>query len=154
MIGIIFTLQPHQQAGTYELTSIVDFDIDLQSISEIRLTESYICNFEIVIEVLSKYEFTSIENFLRAYKYYTLAELTLEDLAKKERFLTDYHCINFLFEESNVDKVSIAQLLIAMSNLLRLANEYNVDELHFMSMRIVRKFSETLNKNIYFITEY
>jgi hypothetical protein len=93
-------------------------------------------------------------NFCRAYKYYTLAELTLEDIAEKERFLADYHAIKFLAEKSYLSSVDAVRLLTQLSNLLRLMSENKVDEIHLFTMRVIRKYSEILQKDIFFITEY
>ena len=86
----------------------------------------------------------------RAYK--VLIEITEEELLEKEKFLTDYHVLNFLSSETAVDKVSIASVFTAISNMLRLCRDYKVDEIHCFSLRIVR--IERENKTYFLVTDY
>ena len=90
----------------------------------------------------------------KRYKYYELLDISQEDLAQKERFLADYHVLRYLEKEACTDRVIIGRLAVALSNLLRFCSGYNIDELHYMSIRIIRKFSEILQKDIFVITEY
>jgi len=86
----------------------------------------------------------------RAYK--VLIEITEEELLEKEKFLTDYHVLNFLSSETAVDKVSIASVFTAISNMLRLCRDYKVDEIHCFSLRLVR--IEREEKTYFLITDY
>jgi len=69
---------------------------------------------------------------------YTYKQLTSIDLSKVRvlRFLTDYHSVRFLARETGLDNVSVSEILIALSNLLRLADENYVDEINLMSIRL------------------
>jgi len=86
----------------------------------------------------------------RAYK--VLIEITEEELLEKEKFLTDYHVLNFLANETAVDKVSIASVFTAISNMLKLCRDYKVDEIHCFSLRLVR--IEREEKTYFLITDY
>jgi len=92
--------------------------------------------------------------FQKVYKYYELIDLTLEDLAEKEKFLTDYHVLRYLEKETWTDRVTIGRLAVALSNLMRFCSAQDVQEFHYMSLRFVKKYSELLGKDIFFITEY
>jgi hypothetical protein len=96
----------------------------------------------------------SIDVFGRVYKYYDLLDVSIDDMMTKERFLADYHVLRYLERESLLDRVSIGRVAVALSNLLRLCAGYDIDELHYVSLRIIRKFSEKLQKDIFIITEY
>ena len=96
----------------------------------------------------------SIDVFGRIYKYYDLLDVSIEDMMTKERFLADYHVLRYLERESLLDRVSVGRVAVALSNLLRLCSGYDIDELHYVSLRIIRKFSEKLQKDIFVITEY
>jgi hypothetical protein len=96
----------------------------------------------------------SVDVFGRVYKYYDLLDVSIEDMITKERFLADYHVLRYLERESLLDRVSVGRVAVALSNLLRLCAGYDIDELHYVSLRIIRKFSEKLQKDIYIITEY
>jgi hypothetical protein len=96
----------------------------------------------------------SIDVFGRVYKYYDLLDVSIDDMMTKERFLADYHVLRYLERESLLDRVSVGRVAVALSNLLRLCSGYDIDELHYVSLRIIRKFSEKLQKDIYIITEY
>jgi len=96
----------------------------------------------------------SVDVFGRVYKYYDFLDVSEEDMMTKERFLADYHVLRYLERESFLDRVSVGRVAVALSNLLRLCSGYDVDELHYMSLRIIRKFSEKLQKDIFVITEY
>lgn len=154
MLTIAFNLLSKKSSVKEGISFVSDFVINIESFSEVYIAQSYTADFSISLEIFSVFVYSKTENFLKAYKYWTLAEITLEDIAKKEKFLTDYHIINFLANQTGLDKVSTTAILVAISNLLRLANSYEVDEMHFVSFRVFRKFSETIGKNIFFITEY
>jgi len=154
MLTIAFNLLGKKSSVKEGISFVSDFAINIESFSEIYTAQSYTADFPISLEVFSLFVHSKTENFLKAYKYRALAEITLEDVAKREKFLTDYHIINFLANQTGLDKVSITAVLVAISNLLRLTNNYEVDEMHFVSFRVFRKFSKTMGKNIFFITEY
>ncbi len=154
MLTVTVFLSGKAQTVEYILIREVDFFVDFQT--EINTYPTIVLenNFQVAIEAICAYVYAKEENFLRHYRYYQLIELTTEDIIKKERFLTDFHVINFLWKETTVDKVDICRLLVGLSNLLRLASVRNVDEIHALSLRIFRKFSDQLQKDIFFITEY
>jgi len=72
-----------------------DFQLDLTS-------EQVLSSAQIREETFQ--DFTSEQTFVvvnevtfqKVYKYYELIDLTLEDLAEKEKFLTDYHVLRYL----------------------------------------------------------
>jgi hypothetical protein len=123
---------------------------------ETVLKTSVLSNFDFlsVLGFQEKLIAVSIDVFGRIYKYYDLLDVSIEDMMTKERFLADYHVLRYLEKESLLDRVSVGRVAIALSNLLRLCSGYDIDELHYMSLRIIRKFSEKLQKDIYIITEY
>jgi len=98
----------------------------------------------------------TITDCLGGYKY-SYAELLklYEDITKPaERFIPDYFTLRYLEKEAILDRASIARLAIALSNLLRLATENDVDDIHFMSLRIRKVYSEALQKYFFVITDY
>jgi len=98
----------------------------------------------------------TIIDCLSGYKY-SYAELLklYEDITKPaERFIPDYFALRYLEKEAILDRASIARLAIALSNLLRLATENDVDDIHFMSLRIRKVYSEALQKYFFVITDY
>lgn len=149
-LSISFTTE----LSSNELIYVSDFEINILSETEIILTESKTENFQLLIDIKNVFENRKIENIFKGYKYYQLVELTQEDLAQKEKFLTDYHTLNWLSREAGISKVELAEAIIALSNLLRFCAYYGVDEIHLLSLRLFRKFSDTLKKNLFIITEY
>jgi len=98
----------------------------------------------------------TIVDCLGGYKY-SYAELLklYEDITKPvERFIPDYFTLRYLEKEAILDRASIARLAVALSNLLRLATENDVDDIHFMSLRIRKVYSESLQKYFFVITDY
>jgi len=154
MLTVTVLLSGKVQIAKYYLVQEVDFIVDIQAETNTYSTIIFENDFQISMEVVHAYTYAKEENFLKPYKYYQLIEITLEDMMRKERFLADFHVINFLWNETTVDKVDICRLLVGLSNLLRLASAYSVDEIHALSLRILRKFSDQLKKDIFFITEY
>jgi len=152
MINITCSVQSALSKISSEVIKIIDFPLSIESISEIHLTTSSIAEFTVYLESSSIFSYEVVRNFLKAYKYYDLAELPLEELIQKERFLADYHVLNFLMNETAVDKVSITNVLVALSNLLRLCKNYEIDEIFALSLRIARLVSE--DKTYFVITEY
>jgi hypothetical protein len=151
---IIIPILSSGKAGGNQLITVCDFTIDIQAIPEIHETQRFFTDFQIPLEVLNVYDYKTTENFLRAYKYYTLIEITQEDLIRREKFLTDYHTVKFIANDGGIDRINVALSLVGLSNLLRLASEFGVDEIHAVSLRIFRKRSEVLNKDVFIITEY
>ena len=154
MLTVTVLLSGKVQIAKYYLVQEVDFIVDIQAETNTYSTIIFENDFQISMEVVHAYTYAKEENFLKPYKYYQLIEITLEDMMRKERFLADFHVINFLWNETTVDKVDICRLLVGLSNLLRLASVHSVDEIHALSLRIFRKFSDQLKKDIFFITEY
>jgi len=152
MFNIRFTLFAKIAVQAKEVIVLTEFPAIFEAIAEIHLTASSIAEFTIDIESLTVFSYEVVRNFLKAYKYYDLAELEIEELIQKERFLADYHVLNFLMNEAAVDKVSITNVLVALSNLLRLCKNYEIDEIFALSLRIARLVSE--NKTYFVITEY
>ncbi len=154
MLTVTVLLSGKAQTIEYVLAREVDFFVDIQAETNTCSAVILENNFQVAIEATCTFLYAKEENFLRHYRYYQLIELTTEDIIKKERFLADFHVVNFLWNETTVDKVDICRLLVGLSNLLRLASVYSVDEIHALSLRILRKYSDQLRKDIFFITEY
>ncbi len=153
MLNINFSLSAQKKAEeVQEITFITDFSLQIESIHVAYLVSEYITDFSLQIESILVFKFEKTVNFLRAYTYETLIEISEEELLEKEKFLPDYHTLNFLSSETAVDKVSIASIFTAVSNLLRLCRDYEVDEIHSFSLRIVRIKRE--DKTYFLITDY
>ena len=105
-----------------------------------------------IAEEFSSQSAIYFEENLSKRPYKVLIEITEEELLEKEKFLTDYHVLNFLSSETAVDKVSIASVFTAISNMLRLCRDYKVDEIHCFSLRLVR--IEREEKTYFLITDY
>jgi hypothetical protein len=90
-------------------------------------------------------------------KQYTYNELIVKfhDLSKiVDNFLPDWYTLRYLQKESILDRASVARVAIALSNLLRLAVENEIDEIHFVTLRFRKIFIEEVNKDIFVITDY
>jgi hypothetical protein len=88
------------------------------------------------------------------YSYDQLLTL-FEDITKPaDRFVPDYFTLRYLEKEAMLDRASVAMLAVALSNLLRLATENDVDDIHFVSLRIRKIYSEVLQKFFFVITDY
>lgn len=83
--------------------------------------------------------------------YRELVSISEEALARKEKFLADYHTVRWLAKESGTNEYYVAKIAVALSNLLRLCEEYEVDEVYLVSMRIIRVRSE--NKTFFVIVQ-
>lgn len=138
----------------YEITNETDFSIYLICEQIIRELSIYEQSFLIDITTEIHKKAINTQNFLKAYTYTTLIEISMNDILQKEKFLTDYHSINYLADEAGVTKVDVFRVLIAISNLLRQANSVGVDEIHLASIRVFRKYSPELKKTFYIISEF
>jgi hypothetical protein len=138
------------------ISHVIENEDWLSFSDEIVLKTSVLSNsdFFSVLGSQEKLIAVSIDVFGRIYKYYDLLDVSIEDMMTKERFLADYHVLRYLEKESLLDRVSVGRVAVALSNLLRLCSGYDIDELHYLSLRIIRKFSEKLQKDIFIITEY
>jgi len=129
-----------------ELIENLDFDLESlhikQIISErISFVEDYSLKlYNLVIDYFFKLSYSQITN------------ITLEDFLSA-RFLPDYHVIEYLAKEAQLDRYSVSKVLVALSNLLRDCQEYDVRQVNAISLRIHKAIMND-NKTVFVITEY
>ena len=88
------------------------------------------------------------------YSYSELLELFADITTPADRFVPDYFTLRYLEKETILDRASVAMLAVALSNLLRLTIDNDVDDIHFVSLRIRKVYSEAFQKYFFVITEY
>lgn len=118
-----------------------------------RITEKLYVALEQVIQIATKIiKRIIMASTLNRRSYRVLIEITDEDMMRKERFLADYHTLQYIAKNSGLSIPDTAVAINNLSNLLGLCDTLEVDEIHAVSMRIVRI---TKNGKTYFlITEY
>jgi hypothetical protein len=99
---------------------------------------------------LNLHEF--IIDYLFKLSYSQITSIALEDFLSA-RFLPDYHTIEYLANESQLDRYSVSKVLVALSNLLRDCQEYDVRQINAISLRIHKAIMNN-NKTVFVITEY
>lgn len=151
---IVYSYPYSSIAGVVEQVREADFTVEIsteQVLHEVQVNEA-LFEFEITEEYFIK--LVNEQNFLRAYTYKALIEISEEDIIEKERFLPDYHSLRWIAEEAGVSVVDVAKVFVALSNLLRVCDVRIVDEVHLVSLRLFRKFAEQINKTVFIITEF
>jgi hypothetical protein len=104
-----------------------------------------------------KFKIKILDELFKQGKQYTYNELIVkfQDLTQiVDNFLPDWHSLRYLQKESILDRASVARVAVALSNLLRLAVENEIDEIHLVTLRIRKIFIEEVNKDIFVITDY
>lgn len=71
--------------------------------------------------------------------YYDLIQIPSEEIYQTKGFLPDYHTLLILERLSGIDKVDIARVLTHIANVLRLARDYNLSEVNFLTFKVVRE---------------
>jgi len=132
----------------------LSFEDDLKNI--VKITESpdqVLLNF---LDVF-KFKIKILDDLFKQGKQYTYNELIVkfQDLSKiVDNFLPDWYSLRYIQKESILDRASVARVAVALSNLFRLAVENEIDEIHFVTLRIRKIFIEEVNKDIFVITDY
>jgi hypothetical protein len=93
-----------------------------------------------------------IVDYLFKLSYSQITSIALENFLSA-RFLPDYHVIEYLAKESQLDRYSISKVLVALSNLLRDCQEYDVRQINAISLRIHKAIMNE-NKTVFVITEF
>jgi hypothetical protein len=91
-------------------------------------------------------------DYLFKLSYSQITSITLEDFLSA-RFLPDYHTIEYLAKDAQVDRYSVSKILVSLSNLLRECKNYDVRQINAISLRI-HKATMNNNKTVFVITEY
>jgi hypothetical protein len=129
-----------------EIIDILDFSSESLEIRQIisedlNFLDDYFLNLhELIIDYLFKLSYSQITS------------ITLEDFLSA-RFLPDYHVIEYLARETHLDRYSVSKVLVALSNLLRDCQTYDVRQINAISLRI-HKATMNDNKTVFVITEY
>ena len=95
---------------------------------------------------------TVVVDYLFKLSYAQITSITLDDFLSA-RFLPDYHVIEYLAKDAQVDRYSVSKILVALSNLLRECKNYDVRQINAISLRI-HKATMNDNKTVFVITEY
>lgn len=141
----------------------------INDILELNLTDNLNTNIEINdntkstdtifldLQDVFKFKIKILDELFKQGKQYTYNELIVkfQDLSKiVDNFLPDWYTLRYLQKESILDRASVARVAVSLSNLLRLAVENEIDEIHFVTLRIRKIFIEEVNKDIFVITDY
>jgi hypothetical protein len=119
----------------------------------VKITDQVALDF---IDIL-RFKIKIQDELFRQGKQYTYNEIIIKfhDLSKiVDNFLPDWYTLRYLQKESILDRASVARVAIALSNLLRLAVENEIDEIHYVTLRIRKIFIEEVNKDVFVITDY
>jgi hypothetical protein len=93
-----------------------------------------------------------ITDYLFKLSYSQITSIELEDFLSA-RFLPDYHVIEYLAKEAQLDRYSVSKVLVALSNLLRDCKDYDVRQINAISLRIHKAIMNE-NKTVFVITEF
>jgi hypothetical protein len=121
------------------------------------LLENYNIN-QIISEIISFQEhyylkiYDLITDYLFKLSYAQITSITLEDFLSA-RFLPDYHVIEYLSKEAQLDRYSVSKVLVALSNLLRDCQAYDVRQINAISLRIHKAIMNE-NRTVFVITEF
>jgi hypothetical protein len=91
-------------------------------------------------------------DYLFKLSYSQITSIALEDFLSA-RFLPDYHVIEYLAKEAQLDRYSVSKVLVALSNLLRDCQNYDVRQINAISLRIHKAIMNE-DKTVFVITEY
>ena len=95
---------------------------------------------------------TVVVDYLFKLSYAQITSITLDDFLSA-RFLPDYHVIEYLAKDAQLDRYSVSKVLVSLSNLLRECKNYDVRQINAISLRI-HKATMNDNKTVFVITEY
>lgn len=129
-----------------EIVESLDFTLESLEIKQIiseglNFFDDYSLNFhELIIEYLFKLSYSQITS------------IALEDFLSA-RFLPDYHTIEYLAKEAQLDRYSVSKVLVALSNLLRDCQDHDVRQINAISLRIHKAIMNN-NKTVFVITEF
>jgi hypothetical protein len=157
--------------STVIITDVSNFNISdeaYSAVSTIDVTNFSISDIASVLKVLKDTTNFSVSDYieqirsisdaiLSQYAKYSYSELLtkFEDITTPAgRFVPDYYTLRYLEKEAMLDRGSVAMLAVALSNLLRLCVENEVDEIHFVSLRIRKLYYDELDKYFFVITDY
>lgn len=151
---LIYAYPYAKKITRYEITNVSDFSLEI--LSDYAIHELLINETDFTIDIAREHflKIVNTQNFLRAYTYRALIEISLDDLMARERFITDYHAIRYLATDAGITPNEVFRVLVSLSNLLREGNLHGIDEMHLASIRVVRKYSAELDKTFYIITEF
>lgn len=138
---------------TDDLTVNLSETVSTNRVNELTLSD----NITIDLTDLFIRTIKIIDEFCRPGKQYTYSEILdkFRDLTTVvDNFLPDWYTLRYIQKESILDRASVARVAIALSNLLRLAVENDIDEIHFVSLRIRKLYVEEVNKDLFVITDY
>jgi hypothetical protein len=93
-----------------------------------------------------------IIDYLFKLSYSQITSIALEDFLSA-RFLPDYHTIEYLAKEAQLDRYSVSKVLVALSNLLRDCQDHDVRQINAISLRIHKAIMND-NKTVFVITEF
>jgi hypothetical protein len=171
VISILFKSGTSQVQGIQELGQIASDDLslissiyNLKTVSKQEIIESLEVSIEslFIRQIISEYInfeddyslkiYNLIIDYLFKLSYSQITSISLEDFLSA-RFLPDYHVIEYLAKESQLDRYSISKVLVALSNLLRDCQEYDVRQINAISLRIHKAIMND-KKTVFVITEY
>jgi len=155
-----------QNLGTivYDFLSIIDNIADIQSVSAIEKVDYFLHlseDYYYKVFFQDDLEFSEnlylnlgliVKDYLFKISYAQITSIALEDFLSA-RFLPDYHVIEYLAKEAQLDRYSVSKVLVALSNLLRDCQEYDVKQINAISLRIHKAIMNE-NKTVFVITEF
>jgi len=148
----------------YDSLSLSEEITNFQNVSTIIVNEdffNFLENSYYTISIIDYFQFsdnqylfldTVVIDYLFKLSYAQITSITLDDFLSA-RFLPDYHVIEYLAKDAQLDRYSVSKVLVALSNLLRECNNYDVRQINAISLRI-HKATMNDNKTVFVITEY
>jgi hypothetical protein len=127
-------------------------------IESLEVLTEYLSIRQIILEYINFKDDYSLKiydliiDYLFKLSYSQIISIALEDFLVA-RFLPDYHVIEYLAKESQLDRYSVSKVLVALSNLLRDCQNYDVRQVNAISLRIHKAIMNN-NKTVFVITEF
>jgi hypothetical protein len=142
------------------LTQLTVYKILIQDeYSQYKLKKTDVLDFNIEdsIDIKNLIKHKAKDKLLESVSSYSYEELInkFKDLSTVvDNFLPDWYTLRYLQKEAILDRASVARVMVALSNLFRLAIENEIDEIHSVTLRIRKVFIEEINKDVFIITDY
>jgi hypothetical protein len=154
---LVLNLQETIDKSTIGTFLLFDSIIKTQTYTEIRTTDQINLKIQENLNSSTTELHKSKDALIRSKEQYSYEELInkFKDLSiTTDNFLPDWYTLRYLQKESILDRASVARVAVALSNLLRLAVENEINEIHYVTLRIRKFHVEELNKDIFVITDY
>jgi hypothetical protein len=130
----------------YEIIDSIDQFLEGYNIKDI-ISESFYFKEDMILHF-----YNLVVDYLFKLSFAQITSISLEDFLSA-RFLPDYHVIEYLAREAQLDRYSVSKVLVALSNLLRDCQTYDVRQINAISLRIHKAIMNN-TKTVFVITEF